>query len=230
MEVNITELFPTTKYIIRIEAVSMYGRSAEVMCFGTTADYIDVVKDTATSFPASTKLLRTTETVLTTTASPELKISTNTFWLDEDFTTPPKRKDTTAKPRTFMMDQFEITSTAATTDPQLTTDVPKAPTTPSGNGEVDLSTPYRTLSPLQALQRLQNQMDQSNGEAASLENVIGIVTGINNLLRVNTSQSSLTGFTPELEAGIDLLRKSSELIRATEGSTIPMIETLLNAS
>ncbi|XP_035662471.1 uncharacterized protein LOC118406516 [Branchiostoma floridae] len=73
-------------------------------------------------------------------------------------------------------------------------------------------------------------MDQSNGEAASLENVIGIVTRINNLLRVNTSQSSLAGFTPELEAGIDLLRKSSELIRATEGSTIPMMETLLNVT
>ncbi|XP_035662470.1 tenascin-like [Branchiostoma floridae] len=140
MELNITELFPITKYIIRIEAVSMYGRSAEVMCFGTTADYIDAVKDTATSFPASTKLLRTTETVLTTTASPELKINTNTFWL-EDFTTPPKRKDTTAKPRTFVMDQFEITSTAATTDPQLTTDVPKAPTTPSGMYKVNKKAP-----------------------------------------------------------------------------------------
>eukprot|EP00058_Branchiostoma_floridae_P004382 XP_002589870.1 hypothetical protein BRAFLDRAFT_100690 [Branchiostoma floridae] len=167
MELNITELFPTTKYIIRIEAVSMHGRSAEVMCFGTTADNIDVVKDTTTSLPASTKLLSTTEPVLTTTAGLGLKISTNTFWLDEDFTTPSKRK---------------------------------------GNGEMDLSTPYRTLSPLDALQRLKDQMDQSNGEVASLENVIGIVTGINSLLQVNTSQSSSAGFSPELlrNAGLSL--------------------------
>ncbi|XP_078664160.1 uncharacterized protein LOC144907233 [Branchiostoma floridae x Branchiostoma belcheri] len=208
---NITGLFPTTKYIIRIAVVSMYGRSVEAVIIGTTVDKTDVIKDPTPSDPASTTVvLSTTDIVQRTRASAGLKISTNTFWLEGFDATSPKRQDITAKPATFVLDNLELTSMAATT----------------GN-EKDSPTPGRTLNPLQALQRLKDQMEQS--KEASLENVIGVVAGINDLLQLDTSQLSSSGFPPELEEGIELLIMSAELIRSSQGATVLTMETMYKA-
>ncbi|XP_019614494.1 PREDICTED: uncharacterized protein LOC109462395 [Branchiostoma belcheri] len=59
---NITSLFPTTKYIVRIAVVSMYGRSVEAVIFGSTVDKEDVITDPTPAAPTSTaKLLSTTD-------------------------------------------------------------------------------------------------------------------------------------------------------------------------
>ncbi|XP_078672397.1 uncharacterized protein LOC144911822 [Branchiostoma floridae x Branchiostoma belcheri] len=202
---NITGLFPTTKYIIRIAVVSMYGRSVEAVIFGSTVDKEDVITDPTPAAPTSTaKLLSTTDTVLKTTTSAGIKISTNTFWLDHFDSTRPKREG-----------------------PRMPTGAPTVRTALNGND--DWSTPGRTLSPLQVLQRLKDQMEQSSVEGASLQDVIGVVTGINDLLQLDTSELSSPGFSPELKEGIDVLSKSAELIRSSQGATVATMETLYKA-
>ncbi|XP_078699954.1 polycystin-1-like protein 2 [Branchiostoma floridae x Branchiostoma belcheri] len=122
---------------------------------------------------------------------------------------------------------------ATSTDPKLTTDAPTLPTTSSstfqGSDMDDLSTPDTMIRPLQEMERLKDLIDQPTDEEISIENVIGVVAEINNLIQLDTTKVSTDGVPPELEEGIALLSKSSELIRSSQGVTLSTMETANNA-
>ncbi|KAI8479210.1 hypothetical protein Bbelb_430440 [Branchiostoma belcheri] len=154
MEFNITGLFPKTKYVVRIAAVSMYGRSVEDGSFGSTvAMSVDNTDTDALSSKA------------TTMAPADNTIKVTAFWLKNVATTP-QTSESTPELDPFMPGLLETTTSITT-------------------------------------------VQHSDG---------------------GEQQSAELKLTPiEEEEAIDLLSKSSELIRATQGSTITTMEKINDA-
>eukprot|EP00058_Branchiostoma_floridae_P021004 XP_002606494.1 hypothetical protein BRAFLDRAFT_91924 [Branchiostoma floridae] len=157
---NITALDPTTKYTIRITAVSMYGSSDAVETHGSTLS---------------------------------------------DSTTDLKR---------FHFGPLETTTMSATT---------------ASGYDIKYRTSETALSLLQMIQRMTIRVEQLLKEETSSESVKTVVEEIENLFQLDpflhlTNSSSV--FPIELEAGVELFSMSSELIRASQGTRIPTMETL----
>ncbi|XP_019616827.1 PREDICTED: uncharacterized protein LOC109464315 [Branchiostoma belcheri] len=153
---NITKLLPTTKYIIRITAVSMYGRSVNIETSGST--------------------------------------------------------DSTRDVKTFALEELETTTMSATTV--------------NGNDREKQNTLKTTFSLLQSINSLKDHVDRSLRDKAPPDDVVSIVTEIHDLVQLDTFPVSSSDFLIELEAAVELLCKSSELIRASQGTTIPTMETI----
>ncbi|XP_019620839.1 PREDICTED: uncharacterized protein LOC109467334 [Branchiostoma belcheri] len=156
---NVTNLIPTTKYVIRIAAVSVYGRSVNIETFGSTGS--------------------------------------------------------TLEPKRFVLEELETTTMSATT----------------ANGYGILHhTVESTLTLLQRIKRLTVRVDQYLQEETSSENTFLIVTEIHGLFQIDSFPVSSTDFLIELEAAIQLYRKSTELIRASQGTKISTMETINDVS
>ncbi|XP_019620833.1 PREDICTED: uncharacterized protein LOC109467329 [Branchiostoma belcheri] len=153
---NVTNLIPTTKYTIRIVAVSVYGRSVNIETFGST-----------------------------------------------DSTTDLKR---------FVLEELETTT--------------MSPGTVNGYGSGVRHTITTALSLFQRIKRLEYQVAQSLREGTSSENTFSIIREIHDLFRMDTFPVSSTDFLIELEAAIELYSKSSELIRASQGTKISTMEKM----
>ncbi|XP_078664130.1 location of vulva defective 1-like [Branchiostoma floridae x Branchiostoma belcheri] len=196
---NITNLVPTTKYIIRIAAVSVYGRSVNIETFGSTVAVSDF-----------SILKRTTSA---TTTENRGFWTTDAFWFDQLYTTP--SIGSTLEPKRFVLEELETTTMSATTA--------------NGYG-ILYRTVETTLSLLQRIKRLTVRVDQYLQEETSSENTFLIVTEIHDLFQIDSFPVSSTDFLIELEAAIQLYRKSSELVRASQGTKISTMETINDVS
>ncbi|XP_078664126.1 uncharacterized protein LOC144907197 [Branchiostoma floridae x Branchiostoma belcheri] len=82
------------------------------------------------------------------------------------------------------------------------------------------------LSLLLRIKRLEDQVAQSLREETASENAFLIITEIHDLFQMDTFPVSSTDFLIELEAAIQLYSKSSELIRASQGTKISTMEKM----
>ncbi|KAI8507036.1 hypothetical protein Bbelb_154750, partial [Branchiostoma belcheri] len=196
---NTTNLVPTTKYTIRLAAVSVYGRSVNIETFGSTVAVSDfsILKKTTSATTTERKGFWTTDA----------------FWFDQLYTTP--SIGSTLEPKRFVLEELETTTMSATTA--------------NGYG-ILYHTVESTLTLLQRIKRLTVRVDQSLQEETSSENTFLIVTEIHDLFQIDSFPVSSTDFLIELEAAIELYRKSSELVRASQGTKISTMETINDVS
>ncbi|CAH1250645.1 CSMD1 [Branchiostoma lanceolatum] len=195
---NITKLTPTTKYIIRIAAISMYGSSDRIEISGSTVAVAEnSIRESATS------ATRTTE-------SHGFR-ATDAFWFTQLYTAPP-HKDSTRDLKPFRLELLETTTMSATTVNSYDSE--------------GYHTFIPTLTILQAIKRLKSKVGRSLEEDTSSENVINIVTEIHNLFELDEFPMSSSDFLVEMEAAVELFCMSSDLIRASQGATISTMETV----
>ncbi|XP_019628173.1 PREDICTED: uncharacterized protein LOC109472761 isoform X2 [Branchiostoma belcheri] len=217
MEFNITGLFPKTKYVVRIAAVSMYGRSVEDGSFGSTvAMSVDNTDTDALSSKA------------TTMAPADNTIKVTAFWLKNVATTP-QTSESTPELDPFMPGLLE-TTTSITTDFKPITVAPTSPSASvqhSDGGEQQSA--ELKLTPLEQILRLKDRIDQHANEETLIENLIDIITTVSTLVETVDSTPPSSDFVLIWEEAIDLLSKSSELIRATQGSTKTTMEKINDA-
>ncbi|KAI8507142.1 hypothetical protein Bbelb_155810 [Branchiostoma belcheri] len=82
---------------------------------------------------------------------------------------------------------------------------------------------------LTAMKHLEDEMSGYGDEKTSLESLIRVITEIDKILQPDTALPSSTGLPPELDLGIELLRKSSDLLRSTEGASVSAMESVNEA-
>ncbi|KAI8507112.1 hypothetical protein Bbelb_155510 [Branchiostoma belcheri] len=198
---NITKLLPTTKYIVRIAAVSMYGRSVNIETFGSTGE---VIEYSTSASPTSAAITTESHNAMTQFRTIEA------FWITRLYSS--TNTDSTRDVKTFALEELETTSVSTTTV--------------NGNDREEQNTLKTTFSLLQSINSLKDHVDRSLRDKAPPDDVVSIVTEIHDLVQLDTFPVSSSDFLIELELAVELLCKSSELIRASQGTTISTMETI----